>query len=72
MQKLELLFDGKVFYPQGPVTLEPNTYCVVAIEKTEKLEANRTLKKIIDRGKIFGINDIAQQHDHYLYKTEKD
>jgi hypothetical protein len=31
----------------------------------------RAFQRILDRATDLGVNDLAEQHDHYLYGTEK-
>jgi len=71
---LKVVFDGQVFQPEEPVDLSPNTYYVAIIEKMEekpKKIPNRALRRIRERAMDLGISDLARQHDHYLYGTDK-
>jgi len=68
-RKINVLFDGKVFYPQKPVNLKPNIHYTAIIEnkKKEKIVSNKTFKNILERSRDLGIKDLSKQHDHYLY-----
>jgi hypothetical protein len=33
--------------------------------------STRAFRKILERATDFGITDLAEQHDHYLYGTDK-
>jgi hypothetical protein len=71
---LKLVFDGQVFQPEEPVNLTPNTCYFAIIEKIEerpKKIPNRALRRIRERAMDLGIYDLARQHDHYLYGTDK-
>jgi hypothetical protein len=68
---VKVTFDGKVFHPEEPVGLEPNTRYTVIIEKEEKNIPNRAFARILERAMDLGVTDLAKQHDHYLYGTEK-
>ena len=71
---LKLVFDGQVFQPEEPVDLTPNTCYFAIIEKIEegpKKIPNRALRRIRERAMDLGIYDLARQHDHYLYGTDK-
>ena len=67
-------FDGKVFHPEQRVDLEPNTRCCITIEvavPTAEQPMNRAFQRLLARATDLGISDLAEQHDHYLYGTEK-
>ncbi len=69
---LEVIFDGKAFYPEKPIDfIKPNTHYTIIIEQKEKDVPNQTFIKILERASDLGITDLAKQHDHYLYGTDK-
>lgn len=71
---LKVVFDGQVFQPEEPVDLTPNTCYFAILEKIEekpKKIPNRALRRILERAMDLGIFDLARQHDHYLYGTDK-
>jgi hypothetical protein len=71
---LTVTFDGQVLCPEEPVDLEPNVHYIVTIERKEdkpQVPSNRAFRRILGRATNLGISDLAQQHDHYLYGTEK-
>jgi len=73
-KKLKAVFDGRVLRPEEPVDLEPNAHYIVTVEREgekPKRPPNRALKRILERATDLGLSDLAEQHDHYLYGTEK-
>lgn len=71
---LYALFDGKVLLPEESIDLKPNMCYLVKIEAEvpeKSLSPNHALKKILSRATDFGISDLSEQHDHYLYGIEK-
>jgi hypothetical protein len=75
MQKtLTVIFDGNVFRPEEPVDLAPNARYRITIEAEPpgvEQPVNRTLRWILEHAMDMGLPDFAEQHDHYLYGTEK-
>ncbi len=73
-QTLYATYDGQVLMPEGKVNLLPNQRCLIRIEVLAKQELKRKkkiLQRLSARAIDFGISDLAAQHDHYLYGTEK-
>lgn len=73
-QTLYATYDGQVLMPEGKVNLLPNQRCLIRIEVLAKQECKRKkkiLQRLSARAKDLGISDLAKQHDHYLYGTEK-
>jgi len=71
---LIVTFDGQVLCPEEPVDLEPNVHYIVTIERKEEkplVPSNRAFRRILERATNLGISDLAEQHNHYLYGTEK-
>lgn len=73
-KSLYATFDGHVFTPEEDVDLLPNQRYLISIETqpNKKLsKKGKVLQRIAARAKDLGIPDLATQHDHYLYGTEK-
>lgn len=73
-QTLYATYDGRVLMPEGEVDLSPNQRYLIRIETEPKQKPGRKkniLKKLSARAMDLGIADLAAQHDHYLYGTEK-
>jgi hypothetical protein len=72
IKTLNVIFDGKVFMPEEPVDLEPNTHYVVTIEY-KKTSHEKDLWDVLDNltGTVEGPEDWSKEHDHYLYGTPK-
>jgi hypothetical protein len=69
-----VIFDGQVLCPEEPVGLEPNVHYIVTIERKEEkplVPSNRAFRRILERATDLGISDLAEQHNHHLYGTEK-
>ncbi|MBN2090467.1 hypothetical protein JW964_12710 [candidate division KSB1 bacterium] len=67
-------FDGHVFLPESNVDLQPNQRYLIRIlpeNQSEKKTKPSALKRILARARDLGISDLADQHDHYLYGTDK-
>ena len=67
-------YDGKVFIPEEKIDLQPNQRYIIRIETQAKSELStkpKLLQKLAMRATDMGIPDLAEQHDHYLYGTEK-
>jgi len=73
-QTLYATYDGQVLMPEGKVDLLPNQRCLIRIEVMSMQRPKKTkklLQELSERAKDFGISDLAAQHDHHLYGTEK-
>ncbi|VFM95086.1 MAG: hypothetical protein BECKG1743D_GA0114223_101526 [Candidatus Kentron sp. G] len=73
-QTLYATYDGHVFTPENDVDLLPNQRYSIRIEREPEQKPEpkkRILQRLSDRAMDFGISDLAAQHDHYLYGTEK-
>ncbi len=67
-------YDGNVLMPEGKVDLLPNQRYLLRIEATNKekpKQKKKVLQRLSGRAMDLGISDLAAQHDHYLYGTEK-
>jgi len=67
------IFDGYSFIPEIPLDLQANQRYLIQIssEKPSEKSEKNVLKRILARAEDLGISDLADQHDHYLYGTEK-
>ena len=68
------LFDGQSFIPERNVDFQPNERYLIKVEvlNEKKIKKKKNiLKRISERATNLGIPDFAEQHDHYLYGTEK-
>ena len=67
-------FDGRVFLPESIVDLQPNQRYFIRIlqeKKSARKPKQRALQRILARARDLGVSDLAEQHDHYLYGTNK-
>ena len=67
-------YDGNVLMPEGKADLMPNQRYLLRIEATKKERPRKkknVLQRLSGRAIDLGISDLAAQHDHYLYGTEK-
>lgn len=67
-------YDGHVLMPEGKVDLLPNQRYLIRIEYKPEQKPKRNkkiLQRLSARAMDLGISDLAAQHDHYLYGTEK-
>lgn len=70
-ESIEALFDGKVFRPEKPVKLKPNTRVKIIVETVSAAEAKkdsflRTAKAL----NLDGPPDWSANIDEYLYGKE--
>lgn len=73
-QTLHATYDGHVFTPEEKVDLLPNKRYLIRIEvrpKQKSKQKKKILQRLSARAKDLGVSDLAAQHDHYLYGTEK-
>ena len=74
---IRVVFDGKVFRPQEPVDLEPNTSYTITIESELADDSNRVdvvegveehpLTAIRRLAKDMGVTDLSTNHDWYAH-----
>jgi hypothetical protein len=60
--------------PEGTVDLLPHQKYLIRIEVSQKPHPERKkniLQRLSERAMDLGVSDLAAQHDHYLYGTEK-
>ena len=69
---LHAYFDGKVLRPEESIGLKPNFRYLITIEDEEPI-AERDIWDVLSEssGKIDGPEDWSEEHDHYLYGTQK-
>lgn len=72
-QRISAIFDGKVFQPETPIQLAPNTRCVVTVQTAPDSSSSTDAWQLLDTlaGTVEAPADWAAQHDHYLYGTPK-
>nr|VFK12646.1 MAG: hypothetical protein BECKLPF1236B_GA0070989_103912 [Candidatus Kentron sp. LPFa] len=73
-QTLYATYDGHVFTPEKEVDLLPNRRYSIRIEMQPEQKPEpkkKILRKLSERAMDLGVSDLAAQHDHYLYGTEK-
>ncbi len=77
MKKIKGHYDGKQIVLDEDVQLQPNTEVTVLVEENGEGDFNKPIGGKTDPLEIFGkavdtgIEDFAEQHDHYLYGTPK-
>jgi len=68
---IKAIFDGKVFRPQEPVDLKPNTTYTIAIESepTESPDSNgeHVLTALGRLATDMGVTDLSIDHDVYAH-----
>jgi len=74
VHKLYATYDGHVLLPEGEVDLLPHQRYLIHIESQQQQKyepAKNVLQRLSERVMDLGVTDLANQHDHYLYGTEK-
>jgi len=77
MTKLKAHFDGKVLVPDEPVDLPMDCELEVHVQPTaQSQEKVGSLQRLLDLARQFPAGeqtpqDLAKQHDHYLYGLPK-
>ncbi|PSM48382.1 hypothetical protein C7Y66_14690 [Chroococcidiopsis sp. CCALA 051] len=71
-ETITVVFDGKVFRPDSPPNLEPNTRYTITVESVEPV-AKGNAWNVLEAmaGTVEAPSDWSSQHDHYLYGTPK-
>jgi hypothetical protein len=68
------VFDGEVLRPQESLDLQRDTRYTITIEGLPDGETSHepgVLDDLLEFSVDTGIEDLAEQHDHYLYGTPK-
>ncbi len=71
LNSIEALFEGKVFHPDQPISLEANTRVRITIEGVST--AGDELNSFLDTAEALnldGPSDWSANLDHYLYGEE--
>jgi len=70
---IDALFDGKVFRPDSPPDIEPNTRCKLTVEENPDESHPETAWEVLRRltGTVEMPEDWSAEHDHYLYGSPK-
>ena len=70
---LEVVYDGSVFRPSGPVNLEAGRKYTILVSSTDKdndVEQDPAFD-IASLAVATNIPDLSAEHDHYLYGLPK-
>jgi predicted DNA-binding antitoxin AbrB/MazE fold protein len=68
---IEAVFDGKVFLPSEPVTLEPNTPVQIVINEKPPVEKkSKSFLSVARSLRLQGPKDFSENIDEYLYGGE--
>jgi hypothetical protein len=73
-QTLYATYDGQALMPEGKIDLLPNQRYLIHIEYKPEQKPQRKkkiLQRLSARAMDLGVSDLAAQHDHYLYGTDK-
>lgn len=72
-QRINAIFDGKVFRPEGPVHLQANTRCVVTVQSPAGDNPSADAWELLGQmaGSVEAPADWSSEHNHYLYGTPK-
>jgi|YNPMSStandDraft_2_1061718.scaffolds.fasta_scaffold24524_2 predicted DNA-binding antitoxin AbrB/MazE fold protein len=79
MLTIRVRFENGVFVPEQPVDIPDGQTGTVILEQNQEHSSPETMQAawrdllvlIDERGVHTGIEDLAEQHDHYLYGTNK-
>jgi hypothetical protein len=77
VQKILALFDGHVLRPEDPLSIRPNTRCLVTVEiddtPNERPPAtDYPLSEIRAIATDMGVTDLADRHDFYAHGSVQD
>jgi hypothetical protein len=72
---IEVYDDGSTLKPQEPLDLVPQAVYRVTIDEqplpAEGKPATEAFGRVLEMAEDMGIEDLSEQHDHYLYGTPK-
>ncbi len=76
-QTVHAIYDGEVLRPEESVDLEPNTRCLLVIERDESNgeispETPYPLSVLRDLATDMGVTDLAERHDYYAHGKIED
>lgn len=76
MQTLHAIYENGIFRPIEPVNLPDACEVEIRVESQRTAPQQPTLARLAEIGRRFPINpelpeDLAAQHDHYLYGLPK-
>lgn len=66
-ETIEALFDGKVFHPDQPVKLRPNTRVKIQVEVVPAVGKQASFLRTAKALQLDGPPDWSEQIDNYLY-----
>lgn len=68
IKTIEAVFDGKVFHPEDPVSLEPNTHVRLTVETVQPEAGEAKSFLLVARSlQLEGPPDWAANLENYLY-----
>ena len=68
---IHAVFDGKALRPEGQVDLVINRHYILTIEPEEEAVEDDPVFNLSSLAVKTGINDLASEHDFYLYGKSK-
>jgi len=67
VKTIDAVFDGTVFRPSEPVSLDPNTRVQITIETTTPAAEGTSFLQVASELKLEGPSDWSANLDEYLY-----
>jgi predicted DNA-binding antitoxin AbrB/MazE fold protein len=76
MQTIHAIFENGIFRPTEPVKLPDRCKVEITVYSQQTATERTTLLRLAEIGRQFPVNpelpdDLAEQHDHYLYGLPK-
>ena len=76
MQTIHAIFENGIFRPTEPVELPDRCEVNITVHSQQTVTERTTLVRLAEIGRQFPVNpelpdDLAEQHDHYLYGLPK-
>lgn len=66
------IYEKGILRPLKPLALPENTRVRIFIEsETSEAQSGHVLQDLVALATDLGVDDLAEQHDHYLYGVEK-